>query len=329
MRKFIALLLFTFIQLICLSQKNTKQLLPKVTRKLVVIHPEGAFIQSDTTIDSEDLFWFKTGDSLLFIKEYLNWFQVSAKVEGSDQSIKGFVQKSEVIKFSDFQLTNSILNIRNSSSKEDEDTLNLFKVSIELISKDEFLLYQKTAETSITFSKDIHKKNGEFIIPLNQGEIVYRDSLQGGGGYEFEYKGEIPSINAHIIAEICHHCEEISYRLISKNSGTNLGLDVEYLPVYSSDFKRLISLGNLMVDSEDDELSKSIDSHAEMFIYVNDNFEESAGYLSFPLWKLMDELPKFWGVDGSYYFACTPSFLNNANKDKFVKYARMKLSVKN
>ncbi len=329
MCKSIVLLLFTFIQLICLSQKNPKQLLSKVTGKLLVIHPEGAFIQSDTTIDSEDLFWFKTGDSLLFIKEYVNWFQVNANVEDSDHSIKGFVQKSEVIKFSDFQLTNSILNIRNSSSKEDEDTLNLFKVRIELISKDEFLLYLKTAETSINFSKDIHKKNGEFIIPLNQGKIVYKDSLQEGGGYEYEYEGEIPVINAYIISEICHHCEEISYRLISKNSGTNLGLDVEYLPVYSSTFKRLISLGNLMVDSEDDKLSKSIDSHAEMSIYVDDNFEESASYLSFPMWKLMDELPEFWGVDGSYYFACTSSFVNNANKDKLVQYARMKLSVKN
>ena len=329
MCKSIVLLLFTFIQLICLSQKNPKQLLSKVTGKLLVIHPEGAVIQSDTSIDSEDLFWFKTGDSLLFIKEYVNWFQVNANIEDSDHSIKGFVQKSEVIKFSDFQLTNSIVNITNSSSKENEDTMNLFKVSLELISKDDFLLHHKTAETSITFSKDIHKKNGEYILPLNQGKIVYKDSLQVGGGYEYEYEGEIPAINAYIISEICHHCEEISYRLISKNSGTNLGLDVEYLPVYSSTFKRLISLGNLLVDSEDDELSKSIDSHAEMSIYVNDNFEESVSYLSFPMWKLMDELPEFWGVDGSYYFACTPSFVNNANKDKLVQYVRMKLSVKN
>jgi hypothetical protein len=191
-----------------------------------------------------------------------------------------------------------------------------------------FLHQKQNAPNTLVVSPTIQKKNGTFSLPLLQGNLTYKDSINLTEGigrvYDYDYEGEIPALNAYIVSTVCHECEEITYHLLDKSLGVNIGLEVEHLPMYSHEFKRLMSMGNQFVDSQDDELASQIHEHVEFSLYLNNQWEESSLYKSFPMWQLVDDMPEFWGQDGAYYFACQPSFLNIKDGDKsHVQYAKL------
>lgn len=327
LRKSVVLLIFMLIHLSCFVQNKSINKVQQFSSKLIITVLDGSVIQSDTFDSAEDVYWMKVGGILQLIHEYEQWYKVSVQVENTESVVTGYVSKSEVTKFNELIHSTNWLNLTN--RKYVDSTIMNFSPEfiIELIAKEEFEKQKITAEHSIFVSKDIVKLNGKFELPTKNGKVQLKDSIYLSGGIEYDYEGEIPAFNAYIISETCHECEEITYKLISKKSGEKIGAQMEYLPVYSYKQKQIICLGNLL-DPDEDELSANIGGHAELTLYLNDNFEESACYISFPLWKLMDELPEFWGEDGSYYFACSPSFIEPVSQDNYIQFARIKFGGK-
>ena len=308
-------------------QAQKKAVLHTYKKTLVVIAPEGTLLESDTTADSDDLIWLKPGDTLSYVREFSSWYSVKITLNG-EVPMKGFIVKEDVCKYSEAKLTSSLLNLSYTKAINEDDTSNKVKVSLELITQEEFLHQKQNTPITHIVSPTIQKKNGTFILPLLQGSLTYKDSnnLTEGIGhvYDYDYEGEIPALNTYIVSTVCHECEEITYNLLDKSSGVNIGLEVEHLPMYSNDYKRLMSMGNQFVDSEDDELATQIHSHVEFSLYFNNQWEESALYKSFPMWQLVDDMPEFWGNDGAYYFVCQPSFLAIKEGDKSrLQYAKL------
>lgn len=321
-------LIFIFSFIILLTAHAQKKSVVNVSKKtLVVLASEGALLESDTTADSEDLIWLKPGDTLSYVREFPSWYSVKITL-GGEVSMKGFIAKNEVYKCSEAKLTNGLLNLSFTKAINEEDTLKKVKVLLELISQEKFLQQKHTSPLTYIVSPTIQKKNGTFTLPLLQGSVTYKDSINLTEGighvYDYDYEGEIPALNAYIVSTVCHECEEITYHLLDKSSGVNLGLEVEHLPIYSFENKRLMSMGNQFVDSEDNELAAQIHSHVEFSLYLNNQWEESVLYKSFPMWQLVDDISEFWGNDGAYYFACQPSFLSFKEGDKgHIQYARL------
>lgn len=325
MKTFLIVLFSFFFLFTVHAQKKSVLHISKKT--LVVLAPEGTLLESDTTADSDDLIWLKPGDTLSCVREFSSWYFVKITL-GGEVPMKGFIAKSDVCKYSESKLTDRLLNLSYTKAINEEDTLNKVKVFLELISQEEFLQQKQNAPITHVVSPTIQKKDGTFILPLLQGSLTYKDSINLIEGidhvYDYDYEGEILALNTYIVSTICHECEEVSYHLLDKSSGVNLGLEVEHLPIYSNDYKRLMSMGNQFVDSEDDDLATQINEHAEFSLYLNNQWEESDLYKSFPMWQLLDDMPEFWGQDGAYYFACQPSFLNIKDGDKsHVQYAKL------
>lgn len=308
-------------------QAQKKADLHTYKKTLVVIAPEGTLLESDTTADSDDLIWLKPGDTLSYVRDFSSWYSVKITLNG-EVPMKGFIAKEDVCKYSEAKLTSSLLNLSYTKAINEDDTSNKVKVSLELITQEEFLHQKQNTPITHVVSPTIQKKNGTFILPLLQGSLTYKDSINLTEGighvYNYDYEGEIPALNTYIVSTICYECEEITYNLLDKSSGVNIGLEVEHLPMYSNDYKRFMSMGNQFVDSEDDELATQIHSHVEFSLYLNNQWEESALYKSFPMWQLVDDMPEFWGNDGAYYFVCQPSFLAIKEGDKSrLQYAKL------
>ena len=289
-----------------------------------VVNKNGTSIQDDTTAFSEDLIWLKPGDTISVIHKYTHWLYVKMFFENSEEIISGYIPEKDVIKSTSIKLSNELLNLSYTISN---DTLSDAYIKLELITEEEFNISKSKSNYSNSVNTEFHKKNGVLTLPLVNGKKIFIDSLYSEGGNEYDYEGEIKELNAYIISNVCHHCEELNYFLIDKTTGNDLGISTEHLPIYSKDYKCLISIGNIPVD--DDGLSNTIKRHVEISLYLNNNLFDVALYKEYPMWELVDDLPEFWGVEGAYYFVCQPSFIPKNTKDhKSNQYAKLSVETK-
>lgn len=318
---FIFIILLSFVADFSYAQKNSSQ------KKDVffVVNKNGTSIQYDTTEYSDDLIWLKPGDTISVIKKYSHWLYVKMFFENSKEIISGYIQENDIVKGSSIKLSNDLLNLSYTTSI---DTLNDTSIKLELITEEEFNISKSKSNYSNNVNIELHKKNGVLTLPLVKGQKIYIDSLYLEGGNEYDYEGEIKELNAYVISNICHHCEELNYFLIDKTTGDALGVSTDHLPIYTKDYKCLMSIGNIPAD-EEDELSNTIKRHVEISLYLKNNLFDVAWYKEYPMWELVDDLPEFWGVEGAYYFVCQPSFTpKSTKKHQFIQFAKLSIETK-
>ncbi|QYJ68201.1 hypothetical protein [Flavobacterium litorale] len=248
-----------------------------------------------------------------------------------------YIKKSDTGNASDIPINNLDLNERYSDYEDYsgyitqthcieyfEDEVEEFipsnytDVEVNLITKNEFLQFEKNAITNFSANNAVKKTDGVITIGTKQ----FVDTLgEGNLPNTFTYVGEYKLLG-YVIQLACHACEDYVYYLVDKNTGEILFTFSDF-PYFNKNNQWALTLGQLFSDSPTVLYASK---------WQEENSQELFTYKEFGNWIPTGRV--FWGEDDYFHAEILPyviaqeyhnSYGTKGNKNYNFNYVRIKI----